>query len=106
MPQGASADLDVTGGGRDQSGHDAQQRCLAAARTTDQGDELLLADVQVDVGERVGGPAFGLVGLAESGDPDLRTRVRRCGLRCGHGGLGLHAHDCSSGMGGTQEAGR
>jgi hypothetical protein len=48
-----AADEDSAGIRREQAGDHVQQRRLAAARMADQGDELTLADMQVDVAQHV-----------------------------------------------------
>ena len=46
-------DQHLAGGGRQEAGDEAQKRRLAAAGPADDGDELALADLQVDVFEGI-----------------------------------------------------
>ena len=46
-----AADDDIAGRGRLQTGHDPQQRRLAAAAGTEQGDQFARLDVEVDRSE-------------------------------------------------------
>jgi len=70
-------------GGQQQAGDQVEQRGLAAARVPDQGNELALVDLQVDVPQGVEAALFGVehhLGLAdvdEGGHVDLlKVRVR------------------------------
>ena len=51
-------------------GDDAHQRRLAAARWPDQRDEVAVADLEIDVGQRVDRCIGGLEGQVEAGDID------------------------------------
>ncbi len=70
-------------------GQDAQQGRLAAARGTDDADELTVPDVEIDVGQRVDAAAG--IGLAEAADADEdraappRAAAWRRGLGLGRG---------------------
>src|SRR6185295_131437 len=60
-----------------QAGDDRQQRRLAAAGGADERDELVLANVEIDAGERDELAALGPVALAETADDQLRRRHQR-----------------------------
>ena len=52
--------------GCDQPGDQRDQRRLAAAGEADDGDELALLDVEVDVVQHLGPPVAGAVALADA----------------------------------------
>jgi hypothetical protein len=54
-----------------------EKRRLAAARGADEGDELVLADIEVEAAERDGLAALAVKGLAQLPGNELRRGQRR-----------------------------
>src|SRR5262249_36909167 len=64
---------------------DLEQRGLAAARGADHGDELAVADVEIDAAERLdGGAASAIEGVANVLDAEKRKRVAIARLQRHH----------------------
>ncbi len=85
LVRGHTGDLHLTLGGLREVGDDAQQRGLAAAGRSDQGDELPGVDREVDVLQ-----SRGLIGLAGVEDlPHAICRYRVLGGRVRHALLSL-----------------
>jgi hypothetical protein len=65
-------DLDAPFGSRNQSRDDLQQRGLSAAGRTEQADELSVAHVEIDIGERKDVGIVGEIAFGEALDEDHR----------------------------------
>ena len=78
------ADPDLAGVVRQQTVDAAQQRGLAAAGGPDDGDDLALADIEVDVAEHF----ERAVALGQAFDANARSPVAARGADGAHGGCG------------------
>ncbi len=77
-PQRAVLDADLAAGRLDETREDPEHRRLAAARLADQRDELLLADAEVDVGQRQRLAVTRGEQLGDATELDLRLALRQC----------------------------
>ena len=66
-----SAHRDLARGMRHQAGHHLEDGGLAAAARPDDGDELRLADIEVDIAARIDRAVLGVVALADPAQPDM-----------------------------------
>ena len=77
----AVANEDAAGGRLEHAGHDLDQRRLAGAVVADQADDLVAADGEIDVAQRLDGAEI----LLDALEADNRREILRlsAGLACG-----------------------